>query len=199
MDQELTANDCYQCLQFCNWALSQRDYFFNEVMFTDEATFTKNGSVNSRNMHYWSTENPHWFRQMDNQHRGSVNVWMGVLGDKLIGPYFIEGSLIRPKYAHFLPNSLWTFLDDLPLHTRQIMWIQQDGCPAHYSRIARDTLNRMFPNRWIGRGGPIYFLARSLDLTPLDFFLWGYLKNKVYTEPPTTMANMRDRIISVIK
>lgn len=76
------------------------------------------------------------------------------------------------------------------------MWIQQDGCPAHYALIARNTLDRIFPNRWIGRGGPINFSARSPDLTPLDFFLWGYLKNKVYAEPPTTMADMKERIIA---
>ncbi|XP_043514090.1 uncharacterized protein LOC122530822 [Frieseomelitta varia] len=116
-------------------------------MFTGEETFTKNGSMNSRNMYYWSTENFHWFRQIDNQHRWSVNIWIGILGNRFIGPYFIKGSLIGPKYAHFLTNTLWTFLHDLPLHARQIIWIQQDGCSAYYARIAKDVLNRIFPNR----------------------------------------------------
>jgi hypothetical protein len=34
--------------------------------------------------------------------------------------------------------------------------------------------------RWIGRGGSITWPPRSPDLTPLDFFLWGYAKNIVY-------------------
>jgi hypothetical protein len=34
-------------------------------------------------------------------------------------------------------------------------------------------LNRMYPNRWIGRGGLRYWTPRSPDLNPLDFFLWG--------------------------
>lgn len=34
----------------------------------------------------------------------------------------------------------------------------------------RRELNRMFPNRWIGRGGPVLF-PRSPDLTYLDFYL----------------------------
>ncbi|KAJ4429330.1 hypothetical protein ANN_26334 [Periplaneta americana] len=34
--------------------------------------------------------------------------------------------------------------------------------------------------RWIGRGGPVAWPAQSPDLTPLDFFLWGCMKEKVY-------------------
>ncbi|KAJ4451845.1 hypothetical protein ANN_03323 [Periplaneta americana] len=37
-----------------------------------------------------------------------------------------------------------------------------------------------FESRWIGRGGPIAWQARSPDLTPLDFFLWGCMEVKVY-------------------
>ncbi|CAH1966439.1 unnamed protein product [Acanthoscelides obtectus] len=32
---------------------------------------------------------------------------------------------------------------------------------------------------WIGRGGPINWPERSLDLAPLDFFLWGHVKDEV--------------------
>lgn len=104
--QELTENDFHQRLEFCDWALSQTNNFFENVMFTDEATFTKDGSINSRNMHYWSVENPHWFRQIDHQHRWSVNVWIGILGNRIIGPHFIEGALTGAKYAHFLTEIL---------------------------------------------------------------------------------------------
>jgi hypothetical protein len=34
--------------------------------------------------------------------------------------------------------------------------------------------------KWIGRGGPIAWRAKLPDLTPLGFFLWGYVKNIVY-------------------
>ena len=37
--------------------------------------------------------------------------------------------------------------------------------------------NQHFANEWIGRGGPIARPARSLDLNPLDFHLWGHLKS----------------------
>ncbi|EFN72314.1 hypothetical protein EAG_00021, partial [Camponotus floridanus] len=54
-----------------------------------------------------------------------------------------------------------------------------------------------FEGRWIGRNGPtINWPARSPDLTPLDFFLWGKLKEEIYKEVPTTQENMRQRIIA---
>ena len=36
-------------------------------------------------------------------------------------------------------------------------------------------------------------LAR--DLTPCDFFLWGYLKSKVFTTSPENINELRQRII----
>ncbi|GFY35172.1 uncharacterized protein TNCV_5045471 [Trichonephila clavipes] len=37
--------------------------------------------------------------------------------------------------------------------------------------------------RWIGRGGPVNWPARSPDLSCLDFFLWGHMKSLVYSSP----------------
>jgi hypothetical protein len=36
---------------------------------------------------------------------------------------------------------------------------------------------------------------RSPDLTSCDFFLWGYIKNKVFTTPPENIDVLRQRII----
>lgn len=79
------------------------------------------------------------------------------------------------------------------MDVRQNMWLQQDGAPPHYSQIVRRYLDINFPNRWIGRGGPIRWPPRSPDLTKLDF-LWGFIKAHVYREPPTTKADMMERI-----
>jgi hypothetical protein len=59
-------------------------------------------------------------------------------------------------------------------------WFQHDGAPPHFSRNVQGILNRMYPNRWIGRGGPRHWPGRSPDLNPLDFFLWGYVKIVIY-------------------
>ena len=51
-----------------------------------------------------------------------------------------------------------------------------------------------FPGRWIGRRGPIEWPARSPDLTPPDFFLWGVLKNAVYANKPRTIDQLKQSI-----
>ncbi|KAJ8914004.1 hypothetical protein NQ315_012027, partial [Exocentrus adspersus] len=63
-------------IDFCNWAqgkIRENFYFFNSVLFSDEATFHKNGFVNRHNFHYYSDHNPRIFRQIDRQHRWSIN------------------------------------------------------------------------------------------------------------------------------
>lgn len=198
LHQELTDNDFHNRLTFCQWAVErvqQSPNFFARVLFSDESTFTNHGNVNRHNMHYWSVENPHWIREVNHQRPWSVNVWCGIIGDKLIGPYFIDGNLNGIKYRNILEEKLPRLLEDVSLEVRQNMWFQHDGCPAHYSRGAREVLDRLYNNRWIGRKGPINWPARSPDLTSPDFFLWGYLKDKVYKEKPTTRENMMQRII----
>lgn len=196
--QELHGDDFNRRLAFCNWArnkVMQNNEFFLSVLFTDECSFTNRGEVNRHNMHYWSKENPHWLREVEHQRQWSVNVWCGIMGGRIFGPFFFEGTLTGSRYANFLQQELPVLLENVPLVQRLQMWYQHDGCPAHYSQTARDILDVDFQGRWIGRGGPVHWPARSPDLTPLDFFLWGYLKDKVYRNVPTTRENMRERIL----
>lgn len=197
MHQELHGDDFQNRLTFCHWAVQRiqtNQNFFARVLFSDESTFTNHGEVNRHNMHYWSQQNPHWIREVNHQRPWSVNVWCGIIGDKLIGPYFIDGNLNGNKYRNLLENELPDLLEDLSLELRQNMWFQHDGCPAHYSVLARQVLDRDFNGRWIGREGPVNWPARSPDLTSADFFLWGYLKDIVYKETPTTRENMMQRL-----
>ena len=64
-------------------------------------------------------------------------------------------------------------------------WIifQQDGTPPRRGSHVRRFLDAKFPNRWIGRDGPTPWPPRSPDITNLDFFLWGYVKDKVFSTP----------------
>ena len=98
-------------------------------------------------MHYWSVENPHWLHEVEHQRPWSVNVLCGIIGDQLIGPYFIDGNLNSEKYRNFLENQLPILLEDLSLEVRHNMWFPHDGCPAHYAVIAREVLNREFNGR----------------------------------------------------
>jgi len=71
-----------------------------------------------------------------------------------------------------------------------VMWFLHDEAPPHFSLRVRNHLNRHYPERWIGRGSSVSWSPRSSDLTPLDFYLWGYLKNVVYQTPVNNEEDM---------
>ena len=71
-----------------------------------------------------------WLREVE--HQIPWFVWCGILGDKVIGPYIIDGTLTGAKYRNFLTEELPLLLEDVPLETRSQMWYQHEGCPAHY-------------------------------------------------------------------
>lgn len=54
-------------------------------------------------------------------------------------------------------------------------------------------------SRWIGRGGPVAWPARSPDLTPLDFYLWGDVKRRVYATEFQTRTDLINRIRSAFE
>ena len=72
------------------------------------------------------------------------------------------------------------------------LFFQQDGAPPHYALRVRDYLNEVFPQRWIGGRGSIEWPPRSPDLTPMDFFFGGVVKNKVYEKNSETVHELKD-------
>jgi hypothetical protein len=76
---------------------------------------------------------------------------------------------------------------------------QQDSSPPHYLEEVREYLSTCFPGRWIGRAAPIAWTPRYPDLTPLDFFLWGFVKDRVFVPPlPANVAELRTRITAAV-
>ena len=55
-------------------------------------------------------------------------------------------------------------------------------------------MDAAFTNKWIGRDGPTPWPPRSPDITPIDFFLWGYVKDKVFSTPVPDITNLKARI-----
>ena len=61
-----------------------------------------------------------------------------------------------------------------------------------------DVLSPVFEDRIISRRGDIVWPPRSLDLTPLDYYLWGAVKDKYYADKPETMDDLKDNIREAI-
>lgn len=86
------------------------------------------------------------------------------------------------------------YLDRLPQQELRKLFFLHDGAPPHCSRIVNQFLDEIFEDRWIANNGPFRWPPRSPDITPLDFFIWGYIKNEVYSHPLTTQEDCERRV-----
>ncbi|CAK1595201.1 unnamed protein product [Parnassius mnemosyne] len=198
--QALVTGDHDRRRIFCRWLLDQQQRvpgFIEHVIWMDESTFTRNGLWNRRNTHVYSEVNPHAVRQTGHQTRWSVNVWAGLFKNRILGPVFLPQRLNGQRYLKFINEQLVDILDDLSLAEYRHTWLQHDGAPPHVVRLVRERLNELFDDRWIGRLGPHAWPPRSPDLTPLDFFLWGYVKERVFNRECDSADEMRQRIVDV--
>ena len=101
----------------------------------------------------------------------------------------MRNEFVFPQLAEHLNNYYWNG------RFRGPWWIQ-DGAPAHRLIEVRDRLDEIFGNdRLVGLGHDVEWPPRSPDLTPCDFFLWGYLKDKVSMYPPQNIDALRQTII----
>lgn len=185
--QELFEDDFDRRNQFCERMQNMcnlNNNLVKNIIFTDEATFCLSGNVNRQNCRYWAKENPHWMMEVHSQYPQKINVWCGIVRGRVIGPFFFEQSLTAQVYLEFLqleliPALMALFPDPLvPDSPDEELMFQQDGAPPHYAATVRTFLDETFPNRWIGRRGPIEWPARSPDLTPMDFFCGVTLNQK---------------------
>jgi len=78
--QLLEPADICSRLELCCW-IDFNSHMFRNILFTDEAHFTRDGVNDTRNSHLLDRDNPHGTVESNYQHRFSVNVWCGIIGD----------------------------------------------------------------------------------------------------------------------
>ncbi|KAJ4447457.1 hypothetical protein ANN_09464 [Periplaneta americana] len=83
--------------------------------------------------------------------------------DQLLGPFIFLEHLTYEMYLHFLQEQLSQLLEDVPLARN----FQHDGATVHFNRAVTAHLDQHFKQRWVGRGGPITWPPRSIDLITL--------------------------------
>jgi len=82
-------------MQFCEWfqqMVNEDEEFVTKIVWSDEAQFKLNGTVNRHNCVYWAPENLHIHVDMAVNVPG-VNVWCGMSARGLIGPFLFEGTV----------------------------------------------------------------------------------------------------------
>ncbi|GFY17920.1 transposable element Tc3 transposase [Trichonephila clavipes] len=90
------------------------------------------------------------------------------------------------------------FIPELNNHDVQELWFHQDGATCHTARATIDLLKDTFGDRLISRFEPVNWPPKYCDLTPLDYFLWGYVKALVYADKPQTLDHLEGNIRRVI-
>lgn len=180
--------------QDCLTKLGNDPEYLNRIIYSDECHILLAGGVNKQNYRIWGSQRPQEVYQAP-QSAPSLMVWCAISKKGFIGPYFFEnGNVTGASYRSMLRYFFFPKLRDYPAD----YIFQQDGAPPHFALPVRQYLDRKVPNRWIGRAGPVSWPARSPDLTPCDFFLWGYIKDYVFSELPNTIPELKTKIRAAI-
>jgi len=198
--QQLKENDYQLRLEFCQQMITNinnDDEFLSKLWMSDEAHFHLTGYVNKQNYRYWTDTNPNEVHERP-LHASKVTVWCAVSLHGIIGPYFFENeqgitvTVNADRYVEMLQSFVTPELRNFP-HVQET-WFQQDGSTSHTARQSMEAVRELFGNRVISRFGSVPWPPRSPDLSVCDFFLWGYLKNKVYTTRLRTLDELKQRI-----
>ncbi|GFV36494.1 DUF4817 domain-containing protein [Trichonephila clavipes] len=196
-------NDHQARRRFVEWAQNEIavvPYFHKRILFSDDAHFWLNGYVCKQNCRIWSEANPQVYVETP-LHPEKLTAWCALWAGGIIGPYFFkndEGHNVTvngDRYRAMITNF---FIPELNNHDVQELWFQQDGATCHTARATIDLLKDTFGDRLISRFGPVNRPPRSCDLTPLDYFLWSYVKSLVYADKPQTLDHLEDNIRRVI-
>jgi hypothetical protein len=80
----------------------------------------------------------------------------------------------------------------LQLYGNEPFYFQQDSAPPHYHRDIRSYLDETPSGQWIGQRASVE--CSHANLTPLNYYLWGSLKNVVYHRKPPTLEKLQEEI-----
>ncbi len=112
---------------------------------------------------------------------------------------FFDETVDNENYVKMLGDEFLPFLDRNNL--LEISHLMQDGATPHTCNASLDYLHGFFGERIIsGRyreryGYGLTWPSYSPDMNPCDFFLWGYLKDRVYRNRPTTIIELKQAIL----
>ena len=70
----------------------------------------------------------------------------------------------------------------------------KEGAMCHTAKAALYVLRPVFEDRISSRSADVVWSPRSCNLTPLDYYLWGAVKDICYADKPETIDVLKDNI-----
>lgn len=176
----LVEADFVQRTEACHHLLQELEAGDPCILFVDEATFRTDGTVNLWNDRLWAVRGSDPDIQPAGKHQNAqrTTVLAALSRNWLGGPYFFHGTVTADAYREVLREFL---LPDLEAANVNDVFFMQDGAPAHTAVETRQFLIDSFgADRLIGRFFNLPWPSRSPDLNPVDFFLWGFVRDRVF-------------------
>ena len=197
---KLHEGDFERRVAFCEWFLQKyadNSNFNQTLIMSDEAHFELLMDVSiSKTSVFGQKENPKETTEIS-LHSERVTVRFGIHEHRIISSYLFEdgnGQTVTvngQRYNDMINDFLIPKVNEMNVIDP---YFQQDGATCHIIRLNMEILRQTFPGILISRFGDVEWPARSPDHSPLDYFLWGYLKGKVYSNEPTNITQLKAAI-----
>ncbi|GFW42809.1 transposable element Tcb2 transposase [Trichonephila clavipes] len=211
-------------LQWCREHHNWTELDWACILFSDESRFSL--SSDCRRQLIWresgTAYRPENIQEKNRYPTCSIMVWAGIMingrtrlhvvaNGTMTGQRYIDEVLLpHVRLFHGAVGDKFVFMGDNAtchrtpavqdcLDSERIQRLfQQDGATCHTARATIDLLKDTFGDRLISRFGSVNWPPRSCDLSPLDYFLWSYVKSLVYADKPQTLDHSEDNIRRVI-
>ena len=132
-------------------------------------------------------------------HDQKIMIFAAITSGHVIGPIFFESCANQHTYHDMIINEFIPKLKRAYENQIDHLIYQQDSAPPHVTNKVLSKLREIFNDNLITKNGWLNGMAkwppRSTDLTPCDFFLWGFLKSKLYGKKFSTIQELKNELI----
>ena len=176
---------------YCLWVeeqFQQDPDWSSRVIWTDEKLFKLKCRGNRQNERYWAPQgqDPEVLEECRVLGGDQTMCWSMIVDGRVYLYWFEPKARIdQHRYLRMLQEFMKPIIDGLP--GRDSFIFQQDGARCHTTPLVLAWLQQEFDGRVISGNTDTPYPARSPDLTPPDFWLWGVILAELRRMKPTTI------------
>ncbi len=178
--------------------LRLRGQRWTKVITSDEAWFYLSDTNQKTKVQYMSRGQKRSEMEVFTKasHPKGVMVWLGISAKGCTQPRFVTpGAKVNSDF--YIKEILTPFIKkDIPkLYPNLDFLFHQDSAPSH---VSKKTLKFLEDNE-ISFITPLQWFPNSPDAAPCDYFLWGYLKNRIRRRKVRTIQGLKKAIREEVK